>query len=122
MARIKFYNKKTGTWEYADIAQGSSSGLPLPNTAKVGQCIVVKAVDENGAVTATEATDIKLQEKTVVPIAERQTVTPDDGYNGLSSVTVAGVPTGGKAILSSNFLSPMTTVLDGMSFSVEIEE
>lgn len=56
MARIKFYNKKTGTWEYADIAQGSSSGLPLPNTAKVGQFIMVSAV-ENGVVTATEAVD-----------------------------------------------------------------
>lgn len=33
------------------------AGLPIPATAEVGQYIVVSAVDENGAVTATEAVD-----------------------------------------------------------------
>ena len=34
-------------------------GIPVPETAEVGQCIVVKAVDENGMVTATEAVTIQ---------------------------------------------------------------
>lgn len=36
--------------------------IPAPETAKVGQCIVVAAVDENGVVTATEAVDMEILE------------------------------------------------------------
>lgn len=36
--------------------------IPAPATAKVGQCIVVAAVDENGVVTATEAATIEILE------------------------------------------------------------
>lgn len=39
----------------APVAGG---GLPIPDTASVGQFIVVSAVDENGKVTATEAVTI----------------------------------------------------------------
>ena len=37
------------------LEKAGSGGLPIPVTAAVGQYIVVSAVDENGAVTATEA-------------------------------------------------------------------
>ena len=41
---------------------GNISAIPLPETAEVGQFIVVSAVDENGVVTATEAATIEILE------------------------------------------------------------
>lgn len=34
----------------------------------------------------------KLQEKNAIPSAEEQTITADDGFGGLSSVTIAPIP------------------------------
>lgn len=34
--------------------------------------------------------NVKMQEKTVVPTAEENTIIPDEGYNGLKQVTVSG--------------------------------
>ena len=56
MARTKYFNNKTGKWEYADSAYGSG-GSGIDVTAAVGQTIVVKEVDANGKPTKWEAAE-----------------------------------------------------------------
>ena len=52
--------------------------------------------------------DIKptLQAKTVTPSTSAQTVKPDSGYDGLSQVTVAAVPTETKSVTANGTYTP----------------
>lgn len=60
MARIKYYNKDTGRWEYADVAvrvvkSGSGDGgfSPIANVAQTDTGAVITITDLYGTTTAT---------------------------------------------------------------------
>ena len=73
MAEASFFGDATAS----DVAEGktftSTAGLKVTGTAK--------------------ASAPTLQSKTATPSTSQQTITPDNGYDGLSSVTVEAMPT-----------------------------
>ena len=89
----------------------SKDGETLPTNGKycvsditVQPALEIKTVTENGVilpsgdycgfekVTVNVQTTPKLQTKTVTPTKSQQSVSPDSGYDGLSSVTVNAIP------------------------------
>lgn len=65
---IRIYNADGSYQEHTWLSDGSTSitggiGLPMPPTASVGQFITVAAIDELGAVTATEAVTLEHAEE-----------------------------------------------------------
>ena len=81
-----FYDSEL-TAEEIEAALEAIDGVIVP--ANNGKVLAI----ENGGIVAksvTDYTDQELQAKTVTPSASQQTVSPDSGYYGLSSVTVNG--------------------------------
>lgn len=79
---------------YEDIADAIRDKLNVQTTYRPDQ--MAAAIETIGGSTPT------LQTKTVTPAASQQTVTPDTGYDGLSSVTVNAIP--------SQYIIPTGTV------------
>ena len=57
MSRIKYYNKDTGKWEYADQSQGSSSSPNVNPVAKTDDMTQPVGVDENGQLWTAPTSD-----------------------------------------------------------------
>ena len=88
MARIKYYNTKTGKWEYADSQYSVSSGgnVDLSITgATVGQTVKIAEVDENGVPTAWEAVEFPTDDKYELI----ETIVCDGSYGNISKFNLA---------------------------------
>ena len=78
----KLLNKVTVAAAPTETKSITANGTYTPSSGKVGFSQVVVNV-ENAPV---------LQAKTVTPTTSQQTVSPDEGYDGLSGVTVNAIP------------------------------
>lgn len=81
-----------------DVAAGKyfylASGERVEGTASIGQgMVVIETPDEHGGTIVTiTGEEVKLQSKTATPTTSQQTILPDSGYIGLSSVTISAMP------------------------------
>lgn len=84
----------------ADVASGkyfyaASGERQLGTASQGGGMVVVETTDEHGGTIVTiTGEEVRLQSKTATPTTSQQTIQPDSGYTGLSSVTVSAMPTG----------------------------
>lgn len=82
------YYDSTLTAAKIDSALKAIDGVIVP--ANNGKVLII----ENGKIVpkpVTDYVDLNLQAKTTTPTGSQQTISPDSGYNGLSTVTVEGV-------------------------------
>ena len=86
------------TTDEISIAQGyhDGSGKAVLSSTEVAKIIgsnIRQGITILGVTGTLEpSSEIKVQQKTVTPSKEKQTVLPDEGYNYLSQVTVNAIP------------------------------
>lgn len=92
-------NKLYDEQAISDIAEAIRAKRNTSQTYKVRE--MPQAIME-----IEESSGVNLQSKTVTPLASQQTVSPDNGYDGLSSVTVNAVPTQTKTANANGTIIP----------------
>lgn len=73
----------------ADITKDEIDGLIYTTLPELRKFCDIRAHIANGS---HGSTDVNLQSKTVTPNFDQQTIRPDQGYDGFSSVTVKSIP------------------------------
>lgn len=110
-------NAETFNRLIADLtAMAEDAGIPLPQTATVGQYIRVKTVDSNGQITATESAEAVSDLPAVTAIGMVQN---DSTIN--MSVTYEGGASVESVITLDSDGYPVTIVTDGVSCAVTWE-
>jgi hypothetical protein len=89
----------------ADELTVTSNGSYTPASGKYYSKVTVNTDSQ---------TEFNLQTKQATPTTSPQSVTPDEGYNGLSSVTIAAIPSQYANI--SNVTAAVGDVLTGKTF------
>ena len=76
--------------EYIDESGSKQTGTFTIDDEVTEQVTLIEQIKTALQGKTSGNTELKLQEKTITPSKNSQTVTPDDGYDGLSSVVING--------------------------------
>ena len=105
-----------------DVVGYSTVSVAVPSSSTA---IITDTTDAAGGTirTVTTTDEVYLQTKTITPISTQQTILPDTGYDGFSSVIVGASSGGGSSssytrtvIASQQTVTPTTTTSDGSTY------